>query len=208
MKILIVGATSGIGFDLAQKLSKNNNNVYIGVHKKNQVEVTKQKIKTNNLNISVVKLDVKNNNDRKIINKINPDCLVIHDSIGNGGSILEMDINMLRDNYETNVFANFTLLKEFYELKTKNNEKGKIFVTSSISAYLPLPFLGCYSSSKAAITSLCKALKYELKYLNKNITISVIEPGAYHTGFNQVIIDNKEIYTNIIGKKYKNFRIM
>lgn len=205
MKVLIVGGASGIGFSLAKKLSyDNNNDVYIGVHKKNQIETIKKKINDNKINISVVKLDVRNKKDRKIINKINPDCLMIHDGIGNGGSILEMDIDVLRDNIETNVFANFTLLKEYYELKNKNNEPGKVFVTSSIAAYIPIPFLGCYTSSKAAITSLCKALRYELKYLNNNITISVIEPGAYHTGFNQVMTDNKELFSNKNGKIYKN----
>ena len=204
MKILIVGATSGIGFSLAKSLSIRNNDIYIGVHKENQISLVKEKIKLEKLNIKVIKLDVRNSKDRKIINKINPDCLVIHDSIGNGGSILEMDINVLRDNYETNIFSNFLLLKEYYELKDKNKDKGKIFVTSSIAAYLPIPFLGCYTSSKAAISMLCKTLKYELKYLNKNITISVIEPGAYHTGFNQVMIDNKELFSYKDSKLYKN----
>ena len=71
MKILIVGGASGIGFSLAKKLSyDNNNDVYIGVHKKNQIETIKKKINDNKINISVVKLDVRNKKDRKIINKI------------------------------------------------------------------------------------------------------------------------------------------
>ena len=110
MKILIVGGTSGIGFSLAKSLSIKDNEVYIGVHKDNQVISTVEKVKIEQLKIKVIKLDVRNDADRKIINKINPDCLVIHDSIGNGGSILEMDINVLRDNYETNIFSNLLLL--------------------------------------------------------------------------------------------------
>ena len=204
MKILIVGGTSGIGFSLAKSLSIKDNEVYIGVHKDNQVISTVEKVKIEQLKIKVIKLDVRNDVDRKIINKINPDCLVIHDSIGNGGSILEMDINVLRDNYETNIFSNFLLLKEYYELKNKKNESGKIFVTSSIAAYIPIPFLGCYTSSKAAISILCKSIRYELKYLNNNIKISLIEPGAYHTGFNQVMTDNKELFSYKGSKIYKN----
>lgn len=204
MKILIVGATSGIGFSIANKLLEKGNDVYIGVHKENQMKFLKEKLKEENLNMNVFQLNVKEFKDRKKINEINPDCLVIHDSIGKGGSILEMDIDVLRENYETNIFSNFLLLKEYYELKTKNHEKGKIFVTSSIAGYLPIPFLGCYTSSKAAISMLCKVLNYELKYLNKNITISLIEPGAYHTGFNQVMIDNKELYSYKDSKIYKN----
>lgn len=204
MKVLVVGATSGIGFSVAKKLYQKKNEIYIGVHKKNQIDTLKEKLEEEKLKIHVLKLDVRNKKDRDMIHTINPDCLMIHDGIGKGGSILEMDINVLRDNYETNIFSNFLLLKEFYELKSKNKEKGKIFVTSSIAAYLPIPFLGCYTSSKAAISMLCKVLKYELKYLNQNITISLIEPGAYHTGFNQVMIDNKELYTKKDSKIYQN----
>lgn len=204
MKILIVGATSGIGFSLAEHLSRQENEVYIGVHTQKQITPVKEKLKDKDLCIDVIKLDVRSLTDRKIIDKINPDCLVIHDSVGKGGSILEMDIDILKDNYETNIFSNFLLLKEYYKLKSKNNEKGKIFVTSSMAAYMPIPFLGCYTSSKAAISMICKVLKYELKYLNKNITISLIEPGAYHTGFNQVMIDNKELYTYTNSKIYHN----
>lgn len=204
MKVLVVGATSGIGFSVAKKLYQKENEVYIGVHHKNQMDTLKEKLEEEKLKIHVLKLDVRNKKDRDMIHTINPDCLMIHDGIGKGGSILEMDINVLRDNYETNIFSNFLLLKEFYELKSKNKEKGKIFVTSSIAAYLPIPFLGCYTSSKAAISMLCKVLKYELMYLNQNITISLIEPGAYHTGFNQVMIDNKELYTKKDSKIYQN----
>ena len=40
---------------------------------------------------------------------------------------------------------------------------------------------------------LAMTIKKELKDKNiKNITISLIEPGAYNTGFNRVMIDNKE----------------
>ena len=64
--------------------------------------------------------------------------------------------------------------------------------------------MGCYTSSKAAISILCKSIRYELKYLNNNIKISLIEPGAYHTGFNQVMTDNKELFSYKGSKIYKN----
>ena len=56
---------------------------------------------------------------------------------------------------------------------------------------LPFPYLGFYTSSKAAISLLTFTIRKELKILNPNISVSLIEPGAYHTGFNQVMIDKK-----------------
>lgn len=205
MRILITGATSGIGFDLAKSLSKKGHSVYITVHKNEQLKVLKKKLKDLNLNILCFKMDIRNKKDRSIIKFLNIDCLVNHAGIGNGGSLLYMDIDVLRDNYETNIFASFSLLQEFYKMKKEKKEKAKIFITSSIASMLPIPFIGCYTSSKAAISMLAFTLKEELKYLkDKDISISLIEPGAYKTGFNQVMIDNKNKFLEKNNKIYEN----
>ena len=73
-----------------------------------------------------------------------------------------------------------------------------------MAAYMPIPFLGCYTSTKASISMICKTLKYELKYLNDSISITLVEPGAYHTGFNQVMIDNKILFTYKDSKTCRN----
>lgn len=205
MRILITGACSGIGFDLARELSSRNHVVYITVHTKEQLKEVKKKIKDMKLSILCFKMDIRNKKDRKILKTLNIDCLVNHAGIGNGGSLLYMDIDVLRDNYETNIFASFELLQEFYQIKKSKEEKAKIFITSSIASMLPIPFLGCYTSSKAAISMLAFTLKEELKYLkDEDITISLIEPGAYKTGFNQVMIDNKDKFLDKGNKIYKN----
>lgn len=204
MKIVITGATSGIGFDLARMLSKRGHIVYITTHTREQLKIAREKIKEEDLKITPYKMDIRNQKDRMLIRKINPDVLVNHAGIGNGGSLLDIDMDILKDNYETNIFSSFSLLKEFYDVKIERGESGKIFVTSSIASMLPIPFLGCYTSSKAAISMLVKTLQLELKSRKSPVTISLIEPGAYHTGFNQVMIDNKMIYTKKSSKIYSN----
>lgn len=205
MKVLITGAASGIGFDLALELSKRNHTVYITVHTKKQLEQVQKKLKEMQLNILCFKMDIREKKDRKLIYTLNIDCLVNHAGIGNGGSLLYMDIGVLKDNYETNIFSSFSLLQEFYQMKKERGEKAKIFITSSVASMLPIPFLGCYTSSKAAISMLAFTLKEELKYLKDNdITISLIEPGAYKTGFNQVMIDNKDKFLRGDNKIYDN----
>lgn len=75
----------------------------------------------------------------------------------------------------------------------------KIFITGAGSglgkeaaielARRGLPFLSPYCASKSALESFGICLNQELKILNKlsntNITVSLVEPGAYATGFNK-----------------------
>lgn len=62
-----------------------------------------------------------------------------------------------------------------------------------------------------------RVLQKEIKNTNLNIKIKLIEPGAYHTGFNQIMIENKEKLNNdifnepiekIVEKQKKIFSII
>ncbi len=215
MRILITGGTSGIMYNLASKLVKRGHLVYLTTHTKKEAQTLKKKLKDDNLDMLVFKLDITNKEDRKIIKRISFDVFISHAGVGYGGSLLEMDTDVLRRNYEVNVFSSFELIKEVYQKWKNDNQRGKIFVMGSQAALIPLPFLGCYTSSKASIAVLTNTIREELKYLKSNITITLIEPGAYKTGFNQVMIDNKEKYLykdslfskdiNSINKIQRNF---
>ena len=72
-----------------------------------------------------------------------------------------------------------------------DKDKGRIIVMSSMAANMPLPFMGIYSATKAAISNLTKSLQKELFFIGTNAKVILIDPGLYHTGFNQVFLDNK-----------------
>lgn len=203
MRILITGATSGIGYKLGVELAKRGHIVYMCTHTVEELFYLREKLKRDNVKAISFKMDI-TTEDIYLVNNIKIDCLINHAGIGIGGSLLYMDVDFLRKNYEVNIFSSFKLLRLVYENMVKNKIDGKIFVTSSVAAYLPFPFLGCYTSSKAAITMLCRTIKEELKYLKSNICISIIEPGAYKTGFNQVMIDNKNKFMNKENPIYDN----
>ncbi len=203
MRILITGATSNIAYELGKKLAKRNHVVYFTTHTTKELKNLEKKLKEDKINALCFKMDI-TTEDIKLVDKLTIDCLINHAGIGIGGSLLYMDIEALRETYEVNIFSSFQLLKKVYQNMEKSNISGKIFVTSSLAGYLPFPFLGCYTSSKAAISILCKTINKELQYLKSNIKISAIELSAYHTGFNQVMIDNKSKYIEKGNKIEKN----
>ena len=186
MRILITGGRSGLGFELAKKLSLNNT-VYLTVHTSKQYETLKEEIKKENLKVLCFKLDITNKIDLKLINTLEIDTLICNAAIGNSGSILDCDISTVKETYNTNVFSTLELIKTY--CKSRNTKRSKIFVISSIAGIIPIPYLGSYTSSKAALSMFVRTLKYELP---KNISISLVELGAFHTGFNQSMIDSIE----------------
>lgn len=203
MRVLITGAASGIAYEVGKELSRRGHLVYFTTHTVEQLYHLKEKLEEDHVNGLCFKLDI-TTDDIELVDKLTIDCLINHAGIGIGGSLLYMDIEGLREVYEVNVFSSFALLKRVYQNMQRDNIDGKIFITSSILSMMSLPFLGCYASSKAAISSLAKTLRLELEYLDSNIQLSLIEPGAYHTGFNQVMIDNKSKYLEQDNPIYEN----
>ncbi len=198
-KILFTGARSGIAQSVIEKLAKDNYFIYITVHTKKEEKIIKGRYKGFK-NVSCFKLDVTSSEDRKKLEDIDIDILVSNAAVGFGGSLIEIPISKLKENYEVNVFANIEIIKLVLK-KMIEKKKGKIIIMSSIAGIIPIEFLGSYCSTKSSLIMLAKVLKKELKLLGVNIKIKVIEPGIYKTGFNEVMLDNKDLEES---KYFKN----
>lgn len=206
MNILITGAASGIGYNVGMKLAKIGYNVFFTVETDKQLEVLREKIQNDKLHIGSFRLDVRDKDDRKKLENMDIDVLISNAAIGMGGSILEANMDGVRESYEVNVFSNFEIIKIVLE-NMLNKNSGKIIIMSSMISNIPIPFLGIYASTKASISMLGNCLRKEISLINKNIEITLIEPGIYKTGFNKVMLDNK--YDNINSKfKELNTAIM
>lgn len=190
MNILITGAASGIGYNTGIKLAKKGYNVFFTTETDKQLEVLREKLDYDNLHIGSFKLDVKDKDDIEKLENMDVDVLISNAAIGVGGSILEANMDDVRENYEVNVFSNFEVVQIVLKNMLKKGS-GKVIIMSSMISNIPLPFLGIYASTKASISMLGNCLRKEIKLINKNIEITLIEPGIYKTGFNKVMLDNK-----------------
>ena len=203
MRILITGSSSGIGYSLGRQLVYNGHTVYFTARTNEELNTLKKKLRDLKIDALSFKMDI-TTDDINLVDSLKIDCLICNAAVGIGGSLLYMDTEYLRQNYEVNVFSNINLIKKVYSNMEKDKIKGKIVVLSSISYMINFPFLGSYTSSKAALSSLIKTLKRELEYLDNGIKIYLVELGAYKTGFNQVMIDNKSKYLETNNKIYNN----
>lgn len=183
--IFITGAGSGFGKDASLILARRGHTVYASVHYESQVSLLQEIAKKENLKLEVFLLDVLKESDRKKVLDYHIDVFISNTAIGDSGSISEIDMNRIRDVFETNVFCNFELTQLVLKHMILKNS-GRIMFLSSLVGRIPLPFLSPYCASKSALESFVDCLRKELKLLkNCNVEICMIEPGAYDTGFNK-----------------------
>lgn len=193
MKILIISGTSGIGYSVAKNLYEKGHDVTITTHTEKEKNNLKNKLKAEKIN--VLKIDVLNDKDLEKIKQIDFDMIWLNQALGIAESILYTDIDKMKKLYEVNVFSSVKIMKIAIKKFIEKKIKGRIFVTSSLAGNISIEYLGLYSSSKIALTEICYILNKELKKINEDIKITILELGAYNTGFNQFMIEsiNKEI---------------
>jgi NAD(P)-dependent dehydrogenase (short-subunit alcohol dehydrogenase family) len=103
--------------------------------------------------------------------------LVNNAGVSGGGPIELADLDEVRRIFEVNVVGVIAVTQAFLPLLRLGH--GRIAVTGSISGRMAVPFVAPYSASKAAVASICDALRTELRPWG--IQVALIEPGSIAT---------------------------
>src|SRR5215467_4664786 len=121
------------------------------------------------------------------------------------GSIEDVTMNNLRNQFETNFFGLVEFTKQVLPLMMLQRKEigGRIVNVSSIAGLMSLPLIGAYSASKHALEAVTDALRMEL--WNTNIKVITINPGLVDTNINTV---SKPKLDNLIEKKSSRFSEM
>lgn len=188
--ILITGAGSGLGEGTAIGLAKLGHNVIAGVQILPQVTEMRKKVEALGLqdNLRVEKLDILDKYDVRNALKLDIDVFFSNAGIGESGPVFEIPLDLVRGNYETNVFAPLELAQGFSAKWINEGKKGKIVFTSSMGGLFTPSGYGIYVSTKHALEAVAEALSDELKPYG--IKVQTINPGAYLTGYNETMAEN------------------
>jgi NAD(P)-dependent dehydrogenase (short-subunit alcohol dehydrogenase family) len=103
--------------------------------------------------------------------------LVNNAGIAVAGPLEGVPIDLVRRQYEVNVFGLLAVTQAL--LDAVRAGQGRIVNVGSIGGRINTPFVGPYSSSKAAVRSLSAALRRELRPWD--IRVALVEPGALDT---------------------------
>jgi NAD(P)-dependent dehydrogenase (short-subunit alcohol dehydrogenase family) len=187
-RILITGAGSGFGEGTAIGLARLGHDVIAGVQIWPQATALREKAKALGLdNLRVEKLDITDHYDVKNALTWDIDILFSNAGIGESGPVCEIPLDLVRKNYETNVFAPLALAQGFIRKFVDEKRAGKIVFTSSMGGLFTPAGFGIYVSTKHALEAIAEALQGELKPFN--IQIQTINPGAYLTGYNETMAE-------------------
>ncbi len=101
---------------------------------------------------------------------------------GQGGAVEDIRTDVLRAQFEANVFGYHDLVHRLLPTMIANG-RGRIVQCSSLLGFVAVPFRGPYAASKFALEALSQSLRQELH--GTGVHVSVIEPGPIAAKFDQ-----------------------
>lgn len=179
-KVLITGAGTGFGYEVAMRLAEKGFEVIAGVEIYAQVQTLKRQATERGVTLQVEKLDVTNDGDRrKALGCV--EILVNNASVGEGGSTVDIPAANIRNEFEVNVTGPLLLTQGIAKQMVKRGE-GRIVWVSSREGLNVNPFTGIYAASKHAVEAIAETMADELQEFG--IQVATINPGPFLTGFN------------------------
>lgn len=183
---LITGASSGIGRDMARKLSNEGYNLILVARNMDKLEELKS---TLNTEVKLIQKDLSVEENcislYEEVRESNINILINNAGFGVFGNFTKTDINKEIQLIHTNIIAVHLLTKLFLKDMVKKNT-GHILNVASIAGFMPGPLMTAYYASKAYIVRLTEGIKEELKKEKSNVKISLLCPGPVETNFNNV----------------------
>ena len=181
-KILITGASSGIGKATVKLLTEKKFEVYALARRKTQL--TKISAETG---CKILQLDIRNTKDIQKLKKFNFDVLINNAGLGKGFEpIYKTKIDDIKVTVDTNVTALLQMIRCILPNMIKN-KKGHIINIGSIAGLYPL-HSSVYGGTKGAVHLISQNLRLEL--LGTGVRCTEINPGRVATEFFKVAIDN------------------
>jgi NAD(P)-dependent dehydrogenase (short-subunit alcohol dehydrogenase family) len=180
-KVLITGAGSGFGREVAMRLAEKGFDVIASVEIYAQVQTLKREAAERGVNLQVEKLDVTNDGDRHKALSWNVEILVNNAGVGEGGATVDIPASNIRNEFEVNVTGPLLLTQGIAKQMAKRGA-GRIVWVSSREGLNVNPFTGIYSASKHAVEAIAETMAYELQEFG--VEVASVNPGPFLTGFN------------------------
>ena len=122
------------------------------------------------------------------------DALFNNGAYGQPGAVEDLETDVLRAQFETNVFGWHELTRRVIPFMRAQGQ-GRIVQCSSILGLVPYRYRGAYNASKFALEGLSVTLRMELE--GSGIHVSLIEPGPIESRFNATALKMVEAHIDL-----------
>ena len=203
-KIIVTGASGGIGNSIIKKLNDCGANILATGTKIEKLEELKSKFK----NVKIIKFDISQsdkieefieNATKELNGSLN--CIVNNAGITQDNLAIRMNLDEWKRVIDINLTSTF-LLSKFAIKKMLKNKSGKIINITSVVGHTGNLGQANYTASKAGIVAMSKSLATE--YAKKNININCISPGFIKTAMTDKI---DEKFKEVIISKIPSARL-
>jgi NAD(P)-dependent dehydrogenase (short-subunit alcohol dehydrogenase family) len=181
--ILITGCSSGFGLLTAVEFARAGDDVYAGVRDAGTAEQLRAAAQQHaNLNVVVIDVVDPASVEEAVADVVAAsgriDVLVNNAAVATFAAVEDTDDDEAGRIMETNFMGPLRVTRAVLPQMRAQGE-GRVILVSSVNGFVGLPFTGVYSASKFALEAMGEALAMEVAQLG--ITVSIIEPGPYHT---------------------------
>jgi short-subunit dehydrogenase len=184
--VVVTGASSGIGFELAKVFAAEGFDLLITAEDA-ELRLALEALKETGVNVQAHRVDLAT--EAGVIELYHHiqqagrpvDVLALNAGIGAGGAFatetkLADELKLIDLNVRSTVHLCKLVVADMVE-----RDAGRILFTSSIASTMPGPFQAVYNASKSFVQSFALALRNELK--DTDVAITSLMPGATETEF-------------------------
>ena len=186
MKVLITGASSGIGRDMARELSKKGYDLVLVARDKVKLEEVAKELETK-CKVEIICMDLSIEENCKELHRCVSDVDILLNNAGFGdcGNFTKTDLNKELKMINTNIVA-YHILTKLYLVDMKAKNSGQILNVASIAGFMPGPLMATYYATKSYVVRLSESIREELNKEKSNVKKSILCPGPVKTNFNKV----------------------
>ncbi len=205
---LLTGASSGIGFELAQVFAANGHNLILVARSEQKLKELKAQLENEFklIKAEVISLDLSKPDSAEQLFGITEsknwsiDIRVNNAGFGDHGAFVKSDIKKNQEMIDLNILT-LTKLCHLYLPKMIQKRSGKILNVASTASFQPGPLMSVYYATKAYVLHFTEGLHEEL--LGTGVSAMALCPGSTASGFqatanlsNVALLDTLKIPTS------------
>lgn len=188
-RILITGASSGIGLELARIAARDGHDLTLAARGEERLtQLAGELEKSHGVSVAVIPVDLAQPGAGERLFRavqtrgLTVDVLINNAGYGFHGPFLKGDLSDQLGMVQVNIAALTDLTYRFLPAMVGRGY-GRVLNVASVAAFTPGPFMAVYHATKAYVLSLSEALAYELR--ETGVTVTALCPGPVLTGFQE-----------------------